>query len=816
MKRTLIIISLVLLAVGLQAQTRVVKVHSSGQEVYSSEATGTNSITFSGSNAVFSHNGAQWSTAISAIDSLTFAYTSDDDDDDDTTSSVTYADSVVVTWNGSTVTISNPFASSGVSVSSTNGHVTVTSTTDSADITYVLRGSSSDGSFTISSNTKIILSLDTLELTNPSGAAILMSSDYRTSVYMHGTSVLADGTGGSNKGALQTAGKFEFEGPDVLQVSGYLKHGIQSSGKTVVNGGTLQVLTAVKDGMNIDNFVMNGGSVTVTSSGDGIDGDQGYIEINDGTITITCAEDDVKGLCCDSILTINGGTLNVTVSGDQSKAIKSGMDITINGGTLTVNANGTLVLETDGSGYDPSYCSGIKADGNITVTGGTTTVSCPSTNAGGRAVATDGNFTISDGTMILTATGTCSTYTNSDAETDNYASTCIKADGNVNVNGGTLNLTAGGRGIKCDGIYSQTDGTVVASTSASGFTTVGSGTSCTDGFAPACLNSDSNVIITGGSFNGTSTGTGGRGISADGKFVLGTNGSTDSLPSLYVTTSGSPVNGVSTGMGGGSSSSTDIWKGLPKGVKIDDSIHVYSGHLRSYCSQTSGDPNGEALESKTMIIIDGGYVECNAYDDAINASSGLTINGGYVWAYSRGNDAIDNNGSYTYFNGGVIIAQSDAENGIDASLDNGGHFYVTGSTVVAQGSQGAWDTPTTTSSTQKYLSLGGSSGTPGGSSTTSSVSLTGGFCISNGSTNVMVYKANTISGSGFETGTKPPGGGGGTTGGSGSIAVTSPSITSGTYTLYTGVTVSGGSSWHGLYTSGTCTTSGSGTSVTAQ
>lgn len=798
------------MAVGVQAQTRVVKVHSNGQEVYSSEATGTNTITFSGSSATFTHNGNAWATAISAIDSMTFEYSEDD------TTSVDYGNAVVITWNGSNVTVTNPYSSDGIAVSASSGHVTVTSTTDSADITYVLRGTSTDGSFTITSNTKIILSLDTLQLTNPNGAAILMSSDYRTSIYMHGTSVLADGTGGSNKGALQSAGKFEIEGPDVLQVSGYLKHGIQSSGKTEMNGGTLQVLTAVKDGMNVDNFVMNGGTVNVTSSGDGIDGDQGYIQINDGSLTINCASDDVKGLSCDSIMNIAGGTISVTVSGDQSKALKSGMDITISGGTLTVNANGTLVLEADGSGYDPSYCSGIKADGNITVTGGTTTVSCPTTNAGGRAVATDGNFTISGGTMNLTATGTCASYTNSDAETDKYSSTCIKADGNVNVNGGTLNLTAGGRGIKCDGVYTQTAGTVIASTSANGFTTVGSGTSCTDGFAPSCLNSDSNVVFTGGSFNGTSTGTGGRGISADGKFVFGTNGGVDSLLSLYLTTSGSPVNGVSTGMGGGSST-TDIWKGLPKGLKIDDSIHIYSGHVRSYCAQTSGDPNGEALESKTMIVINGGYVECNSYDDAINAASGLTINGGHVWAYSRGNDAIDNNGSYTYFNGGVIIAQSDAENGVDASLDAGGHFYVTGATVVAQGTQGAWDTPTTTSSTQKYLSLGSSSGGgPGGGTSTSSVSLTGGFCIRSGSTDVMVYKANAISGSGFETGTKPPGGGGGGTMGGSSIAVTSPSITSGTYTLYTGVTVSGGSSWHGLYTGGTCTTSGSGTSVTAQ
>ena len=45
----------------------------------------------------------------------------------------------------------------------------------------------------------------------------------------------------------------------------------------------------------------------------------------------------------------------------------------------------------------------------------------------------------------------------------------------------------------------------------------------------------------GGSFSGTSTGKGGRGISCDGKLTVGESGADDDNVYIYVTTSGSPV-----------------------------------------------------------------------------------------------------------------------------------------------------------------------------------------------------------------------------------------------------------------------------------
>lgn len=785
---------------------------------------------------------------------------------------------VYITWDGTSTTVVNPYSTRGITVTASGGHVTVVSSIDSSKITYILSGTSSNGSLSLTTDSAIIMRLNNLTLTSSSSSAISISSNKKTTVELVGTSTLSDGTSSTGKGALQTTDKFAFQGSGTLNVSGLKKHGIQSSGKTTVSGGTINILTAVKDGMNVDNFVMDGGTVNVTNpNGDGIDADQGYINITAGTITINCSGNDVKGICCDSTLTISGGnitialsgydskgiksdsamfinggtieitstgdtckgiscnstltitdgTANITVAGLASKGIKTDGNLVVNGGNTTVNANGTVYI----ANYEPSYCTGVKVDGMMRMLSGSLTATCASTNAGGKAISADGNIMVSGGTLSLTAQGSCAKYQASSSTYDSYSSQCLKSNANITISGGTITATSGGRAINADGRYSQTGGTVTTSTSASGFTITGSGTSCTDGFAPACLKADGNITFTAGSFSGTSTGTGGRGIVGDSLLTVGVLNADNSAMQIYVTTSGAAVNATS------SNSSSDYWKGLPKGVKIEGNIVVNSGYLQSYCSQTSGDPTGEAIETKDSLLINGGYVEANAYDDAINADTYIKIAGGYVWAYARGNDGMDCNGTRIDISGGTLICRG-TEVAIDDNGDHNGKLYVTGGTIVLIGGNMGTTEATPSVSNQKSLTLGSSSSgggmtPPGQGNSGSSNVATNGFTVKNSSgTAILTFKWPTFTGSGFESVatsaaianapmdilTGGPGGGnqpGGNQSSSG-VWITSPSITSGTYTYYTSPTISGGTSWHGLYSGASVTTSGSGTSVTAQ
>ncbi len=453
---------------------------------------------------------------------------------------------------------------------------------------------------------------------------------------------------------------------------------------------------------------------------------------------------------------VNGGNVSVAVTADTKKGIKSDYDFVMNGGTVSVTASGSVAIDTSAdyeTGYDFSYCTGIKSGdiddgsvGNIIVNGGSLNVTCPASNAGGR---------------------------------------CLSSDYNIVFNGGSTVLTTAGSGA-CVG---------------------GTGVNAVDGYACTCVSADSNIIVNGGHIDARSSGLGGRGFKADGKMVVGTVGADDELIYVYIQTSGNPINPVSSGHGPWGGSTDDYFKGLPKCIKIEGNLYFNSGHVGAYCSQTSGDPNGEAIESKDSLFVNGGVIEANAYDDALNAANYLEVNGGKLWCYSRGNDAVDCNGN-TNIHGGLIIVKG-KEVGLDAATDAGGRFFIDGGTIICQGgNMGAWDAPNV-NGYQKYLQINNVG--------------TNGLTVKNASGDVVLMYLNTTpSGNGFienytDPGAKPPpGGGGGGQGGSNTIVFCSPDITSGTYQYWTSSTFSGGTSWHGYYIGSTPTTSGSSSSTTAR
>lgn len=835
MKKLLLIVAAMALSSAAWSQNHAITVYEGGMPVFMKTTSEMDSVKFGTNNANFFAGSTSWSRGILEIDSILFSNISTGDTSvfADTTV-VDLSNAILIHWsNDSTVSITNPYLSDGVNITAQGGHVTVESAAGLSELVYSLSGNSSNGSLSVTTDKKFILYLNGVNLGNPNGAAIKIVSDKKGIIHTaYGTTnFLTDGNGSAEKGALQSKGKIELQGSGVLNVTGVAKHGIQTSGSTSMLAGTVNVLSAKKDGMNVDCFVMEGGNINISNSDDGIDGDQGYVLINGGNINISL-QGSSSAITCDSTLTINGGHFSLTLTGDDAKGLKSKQSVAINGGNLEIEtsgniskgikatgnvvitggnleitASGSTLLTEAGQGYEASYCTGIKADGDLSILNGIVTINCPATNEGGKGISTDGNVNLAGGLLTITAEGPCGTYTNEEGVVDDYSPTAIKSDKNIYVSQGVMELAATGKALSADSNITITGGELTLSTNGNGAITIGgTGTSAVDGYSSACIKADGNLNIQGGKIQAISTGKGGRGFVAN-KLTVGTLNAPDSLIRIYIKTSGQPVNASSGGgwggPGGPGGGSSDYWKGLPKGIKIQDTLVFNSGMVGVYCSQTSGDPNGEAIESKTAIIINGGEIEANSYDDAINAGTYLEINGGRVWANARGNDGIDCNGANTVVNGGVVIVKG-SEVGFDASTDAGGHFTLNGGVIVSVGgNMGAWDNPNG-NNTQKYLTL--------------NVTATNGFCVKNSNGDeIMVFKMPNISGDGFEnnygTGTKPPGGGGGSN--SGRVAISCPEILAGTYQVFSSVSIEGGECWHGLYEGATCTTSGTATSVTA-
>ncbi len=393
---------------------------------------------------------------VSDIDKM---YVSSDEVDDNT---------VTVTYDGTSasVTVAGNIAQY-VTPTVSNAHVSIAQNENVSDdtcgeITYTLSGTSTDGEFTMTGSYKATVELNGLTLTNTLGAPLNIQNGKRIdlSVKKGTTNTLTDATDGDWKGCIVCKGHLEMKGKGTLNVYGNTAHGIYAKEYIEMKNCTVNILSAIKDGINCNQyFLMESGSLTISGIGD--DG----IQVSYKDDTDREAEDTGS-------ITIAGGTVDITVTGTASKGLKAEGDVTISGGTVNITTSGNGTWDDDDNKTKASSC--ISADGNILIEDGTLTLS--STGAGGKGINSDGTLTINGGTITISTTGGMyayvngKEYTNYTGNTDNLDSDYksspkgMKIDGNVEINGGTINVTTtgnGAEGIESKAVLTINDGTIV-------------------------------------------------------------------------------------------------------------------------------------------------------------------------------------------------------------------------------------------------------------------------------------------------------------------------------------------------------------------
>lgn len=260
--------------------------------------------------------------------------------------------------------------------------------------------------------------------------------------------------------------------------------------------------------------------------------------------------------------------------------------------------------------------------------------------------------------------------------------------GNIYLLGGTISATITAdacKGINAEGDMLIEGGDITITTSGGGLWD----SKKLKTKSSSCLSADGNITISGGTLTLTSTGAGGKGINADGAFTL--DGGT-----TIIKTSGNAVVASSNGTLSVVTNSRTLdnydsdYKSSPKGVKVDGAIIINDGII----DVTTSGAGGEGIESKTSITFNGGQTIVSSSDDGINASynsdtngSGdMTVNGGYIYCISSGNDAMDSNGNF-YVKGGFIYAvgTGSPEKSLDANTEQDKKLYITGGTLIAVG-----------------------------------------------------------------------------------------------------------------------------------
>ena len=234
----------------------------------------------------------------------------------------------------------------------------------------------------------------------------------------------------------------------------YNAAGIKADGNITIGAGTITIANSGEMSKSIKSkatVTIDGGNITLTPSGamKVINNDASY-------------SSGIKAV--DFVM--NNGTLTITSSGTAGKAVST-TNITTNGGNITINNSGAPQSASSGDYYT---AKGLKTDGNLNLLGGTIYIKM--TGNGGKGIKVNGNYVQgnSDGTgaAITVITTGSSAGGNSGGggwgpgggmeSSGSGSAKAIKVLGTITINGGQSEVSTATNGA--EGIESKTSITI--------------------------------------------------------------------------------------------------------------------------------------------------------------------------------------------------------------------------------------------------------------------------------------------------------------------------------------------------------------------
>ena len=398
---------------------------------------------------------------------------------------------VLIEYNGSTALVS--IAGNilkYVNAEVRGAHVAINQSDDVSDktcgeITYILKGNTEDGSFTLNGSFKSKVELQGITLINPSGAAIDIENGKRIELSSKNGTVntLVDCSGGKQKAALYCKGHLELKGKGELNVTGKTGHAISAKEYVEMKNCTVNILGAPKDGINCTQyFLMESGTLSIS----GVDGDGIQVDFKDAEGK---REEEDTGS-----ITIEGGAVSMTVTGTAAKGLKAQGDFSISDGDVIIKSSGPGEWDSEKLKTKASCCVGI--DGNAVVKGGSMTLTA--SGGGGKGISCDGEFLMEGGEVSITTSGGALVYNNGtlsqnytgnlDRINSDYKSSPkgIKCDSNLTINNGKIfvkTIGNNGEGIESKKILTINGGDITVRSKDDG------------------INSSSHMYINGGTIN---------------------------------------------------------------------------------------------------------------------------------------------------------------------------------------------------------------------------------------------------------------------------------------------------------------------------
>ena len=312
---------------------------------------------------------------------------------------------VEVTFSGNKATVAPSI--SGVSVNTIGADVSISSS--ATGVEYIVKGSTDNGSLSISSPSNVKISLSGCHVKNPDGSAIsVTSAPYTYIVLASDDNYLEDGfvlkeskknldpddDGAANYSIddlkKQSKQQAKANASGVKKKKNSIKGTVLTEHNLVFSGrGKLHIECNSKSGIRADEeVVFRPGNVIHVKSheGKGVSAKTGIL-VYGGVLNVDASNSSKRGISSKGVLAINGGRVCVLSSGgEKCEGIESKGVMLLNGGDICVAASDDAINSSEDlvvNGGRIYACSsandGLDANGNLIINGGTVAVS------GGRA-----------------------------------------------------------------------------------------------------------------------------------------------------------------------------------------------------------------------------------------------------------------------------------------------------------------------------------------------------------------------------------------------------------------------------------------------
>jgi hypothetical protein len=424
----------------------------------------------------------------------------------------------------------------------------------------------------------------------------------------------------------------------------------------LINDGTFSEITYNLSGTSTDGSLTLGGTAKCTVAVNGLE----LTNPNGAPINIT-----------------NGKRVDLSVKKGSTNTLKDGTASTAKGclyckGHLELKGKGTLNVYAYGSA-----AHGIKSGDYLEMKNCTVNILAATKDG----VSCNEYFLMESGELNISGTGDDGIQCDLDGTTSTGELTDHEDEdtGNIYLEGGTINIAVtadAAKGIKASGDVRISDGSITVKATGNAVWD----TDDSEVKGSSCISADGNMTISGGTLVLTNSGSGGKGIKADGTLTISDAANIDVTTTGQIAYCSSTTN---TTIRTATSSNTterldDALHTSPKGIKADGAMTITGGTINVSASYH------EAIETKGTLDIKGGYIYAYSGDDAINSKSTMNISGGYIMANSSGNDGLDANGNLNISGGTVVaVSASGAEVGIDAAEQY--KLNITGGNIIAIG-----------------------------------------------------------------------------------------------------------------------------------